>query len=129
VNRVYLDASAIVKLVAEAPESTALVAYLAAAEEACTSAFSEVEVTRALRRLGLSAAEASPAFESLHVVAIDAAIRARASALLPLNLRSADAIHLATALELGATAVQLVTYDARLAAAGRAHGFTVVQPG
>jgi predicted nucleic acid-binding protein len=61
-------------------------------------------------------------------VAIDAAIRARASALLPLNLRSADAIHLATALELGATAVQLVTYDARLAAAGRAHGFTVVQP-
>ena len=126
--RAYVDASAIVKLVAEAPESKALAEHLAATTEACTSALSEVEVTRALRRLGLSAAEASPVFEALHVIGIDAAIRTRASALLPLTLRSVEAIHLATALELGASAVQLVTYDARLAVAARAHGFTVAQP-
>ena len=126
--RAYLDATAIVKLVAEAPESRALADYLVAASEACTSALSEIEVTRALRRLGFSAAEAAPAFEALHVIALDAAVRARASALLPLTLRSVHAIHLATALELGASAVQLVTYDARLSAAARAHGFTVAQP-
>ena len=90
---------------------------------------SEVELTRAARRLGFSATEARAALDAFFVIGLDAGIRARAATLLPLALRTADAIHLATALELGAAQLPLVTYDERLAGAARAHGFTVVQPG
>ena len=92
------------------------------------TAIAEVEVPRALRRLGFAAGEGQAALDGLYVIDLDAAIRARAATLLPLTVRSIDALHLATALELGA-GVDIVTYDEVLAAAARAHGFTVRQPG
>ena len=51
-----------------------------------------------------------------------------ASRLPPAGLRSLDAIHLATADELGDSVVRLVSYDERLSAAARAVGWTVVAP-
>jgi hypothetical protein len=127
-TRAYVDVSAILKLVHAAPESRALGEYVSTLNEACTSVLSEIELTRAARRLGFSAAEARAVLDAFFVVGLDAGIRARAATLLPLALRTADAIHLATALELGAT-LPLVTYDPRLATAARAHGFSVAQPG
>jgi predicted nucleic acid-binding protein len=127
-TRAYVDASAILKLVHVAPESRALAEYVSALSEACTSVLSEVELTRAARRLGFSAGEARAALDAFFVIALDAGIRSRAATLLPLALRTADAIHLATALELGAARLPFVTYDQRLAGAARAHGFAVVQP-
>ncbi len=44
-------------------------------------------------------------------------------------LRTLDAIHLASALDMGADLEAFVTYDARLAAAARDAGLTVVSPG
>ena len=127
-TRVYLDTSAILKLTCQEAESMALGQLLAPPTEACTSAIAEVEVPRALRRLGFAAGEGQAALDGLYVIDLDAAIRARAATLLPLTVRSIDALHLATALELGA-GVDIVTYDEVLAAAARAHGFTVRQPG
>jgi hypothetical protein len=51
-----------------------------------------------------------------------------AGLLLPLALRSLDAIHLATARELGDELGSLVTYDDRMAAAARALGHRVAAP-
>ena len=52
----------------------------------------------------------------------------RAGTLLPLEVRSLDAIHLATAAELMTDVRELVTYDTRMAVAARAMGFKVSSP-
>jgi predicted nucleic acid-binding protein len=51
-----------------------------------------------------------------------------AGTLLPVALRSLDAIHLATAQQLGADLARIVTYDDRMAAAAKQLGLTVTQP-
>ena len=127
-TRAYFDASAIVKLIHHERESLALFELLNQEIEACTSAVSEIEVVRTLSRLGVLRDEADDALRGFYVVGIDAAIRARAARLTPPTVRSLDAIHLATALEVGAD-LSLVTYDERMADAARAQGLKVVQPG
>ncbi|ODS57039.1 MAG: hypothetical protein ABS36_05945 [Acidobacteria bacterium SCN 69-37] len=128
-KRAYFDASAIAKLIREEPESLALVEFLEDPMEAVTSGLSEVEVPRALRRYGIEAGDVAEALRGFVVVSIDADIRARASALEPPAMRSLDALHLATAMAIGTDGLQIVTYDDRLAAAARAHGLVVAQPG
>lgn len=128
-KRAYFDSSAIAKLLREEPESLALVDFLEEPMEATTSALSEVEVARALMRSGITPDEVADALRAFIVISIDEPIRARAAALAPPAIRSLDAIHLATALAVGADGLHLVTYDDRLADAARAHGVTVVQPG
>jgi predicted nucleic acid-binding protein len=44
------------------------------------------------------------------------------------DVRSLDAIHLATAERLGRDLREFVTYDDRMAAGGRARGFKIAQP-
>ena len=127
-TRAYFDASAIVKLIHHERESLALFELLDQEIEACTSAVSEIEVVRTLSRLGVPRDEADDALRGFYVVGLDGAIRARAARLTPPTVRSLDAIHLATALEVGAD-LSLVTYDERLAEAARAQGLGVVQPG
>ena len=46
----------------------------------------------------------------------------------PADLRSLDAIHLASARHLGPTVKQIVTYDERMAQAARASGWSVAAP-
>ena len=53
----------------------------------------------------------------------------RAATLDPDALRSLDAIHLASAMELGDELDEIVTYDARLAEAARSYGIAVISPG
>lgn len=124
-----MDASAIAKLVCEERESLALVQFLEDSLEACTSALSEIEVPRALLRRGFSWDDVHAALGGFYIIGVDAAIRARAGSLTPFTLRSLDAIHLATALEVGTAGLQVVTYDDALAGAARGLGLTVAQPG
>ena len=84
------------------------------------------EVGRAVRRIDPEFDEAALNTVSLHRVASGCR---RAARLQPAGLRALDAIHLATALSHGDGDVQMITYDERLAAAARAHGLRVVQPG
>jgi len=44
-------------------------------------------------------------------------------------LRSLDAIHLASAQQLGTAVKQLITYDERMAVAAKAAGWSVASPG
>jgi predicted nucleic acid-binding protein len=64
----------------------------------------------------------------LTVVEVSEAIRARAALLDPSELRSLDALHLATALELGDDLDAVVTYDRRMRDAAAGHGLAVVAP-
>lgn len=129
----YLDASAIVKLATEEPESRALRAWLKERAPLVTNRISTVEVARAIGRMDdASVARARSAlryaFSSVAVAELDAAIADRAADLAPPNLRALDAIHLATALAVAEDATRFVTYDARLADAARVAGLEVSAP-
>jgi predicted nucleic acid-binding protein len=73
-------------------------------------------------------ADAQRVVAQIAVVEPTAAIRARAAILEPVTLRSLDALHLATALEIGDELDGLVTYDARLSAAAATVGLAVLAP-
>jgi uncharacterized protein len=116
----YLDSSALVKLVVLEPESAALQVFLPRHPSRLSSALAEVEVPRALRRAGYGAPEQRRAAEVLTRVAlidVDRGILRAAAALGRPSLRSLDAIHLATALSLGQNLAGVVTYDQRLSEA------------
>jgi predicted nucleic acid-binding protein len=72
--------------------------------------------------------QAQRVVSQLAVVEPTEAIRSRAALLEPANLRSLDALHLATALEIGDELDGLVTYDGRMSAAAEALGLTVLAP-
>lgn len=127
---VYLDSSALVKLVVTEPETAALRRYLRAHPERVSSALARVEVCRALRRAGATEAtlrRADQVLGRIALVAMDDPLLRAAAALSPSGLRSLDAVHLATALSLdGLDAV--VTYDRRLDAAAAQTGLVVASP-
>lgn len=125
----YLDSSAIVKLVVEEPESDALRQYLRRRRPRVSSALARTEVARALLPIGPEAVRRGErVLETLELIRVNMRILTAAGALLPADLRSLDAIHLATALELGGSLARLVTYDQRLELAATAMGWTVASP-
>ena len=129
IGAVYMDSSALVKLVAEEPESTALAAHLRGGSIQIASSIVIVEFRRTIaRKDGLEATRAFEIIDRLVLVDADRRIMDRAAGLPPAELRSLDAIHLATAIEVRDSIGAVVTYDARLAAAARVHGFTVIAP-
>ncbi len=84
---------------------------------------------RACRRLGDAvAASAEASLGDVALVPIDDAVLTIARRLDPSELRSLDAIHLATALSIGADLGALFCYDDRLAAAAIAAGLRVLAP-
>ena len=127
---VYLDASAIVKLVLPEDGTPELVDYLGSRPTRVTSAISPVEVGRAvLRRFGGQVAIANSVFEDIVVMELTTAITSRAASVAPITLRAIDAIHLVSAIELGGELAAMITYDRRLADAARQAYLTVASPG
>lgn len=125
----YLDSSAIVKLAVREPESAPLRRYLRRKRPLLTSALARTEVARALLPFGAAAvARGVDVLQRLEVVRINDRVLRAAATLLPVELRSLDAIHLATARQLGEDLARLCTYDERMAAAAAGLGFTVVAP-
>ena len=125
----YLDASALVKLAVREPETKALRSYLSAHPYRVSSRIAEVEVVRAVRRARPAAmSDAEAVLSRVGLVEIDAGILGVAAALRPSELRTLDAIHLASALSLGDDLGEMVVYDDRLAAAAATVGVAVVAP-
>jgi len=127
----YLDASALVKLVVAEPESPALLKLLRAWPIRVSSALSLAEVPRALRRAGFSAGarrRARDVLARINLVDIDRRVLAGAAALDPAALRTLDAIHLATALSIREDLQAVVTYDRRLTAAAQRAQLEVLAP-
>ncbi|HSL60024.1 MAG TPA: type II toxin-antitoxin system VapC family toxin [Acidimicrobiales bacterium] len=126
----YVDTSALVKLVVAEPETAALRSWLAAADrDLVASDLVRTELVRAVRRAVPDRARlARQVLESVTLVQITSAIFEAAGRLDPLELRSLDAVHLASALDLGDDLEGVVTYDERLAAAAAVHGVAVNSP-
>ena len=96
-----VDSSAIVKLVVSEPESTALRRYLRRRRPLVTSALARTEVARALLPLGHPAvARGAEVLQALEVVRLTDRVLRTAGAMLSFELRSLDAIRLATAVQL-----------------------------
>ncbi len=84
---------------------------------------------RACRRLGEEVADSAEArLGDIALVPMDGAVLAIARRLDPSELRSLDAIHLATVLSIGADLGGLFSYDDRLTAAALAAGLRVLAP-
>jgi predicted nucleic acid-binding protein len=125
----YLDSSAIVKLVVHEPESSALRRYLRRRRPLISSALARTEVPRALMSLGSEVVQrGQEALARLELARVNDRILVAAGKLRPTDLRSLDAIHLATAQELGPDLARLVTYDEKMAAAARGLGLAVSAP-
>jgi len=127
---VYLDSSALVKLLAQEPESDELAGYLAGIPTWVASSLAVVEVGRAVgRHPDVDPSRVFQLFDALVLVDADRRILGRAAGLAPADLRSLDAIHVATAIEVRDSIDAVITYDDRLAKAARVHGFEAVAPG
>lgn len=127
---VYLDASAFVKLVLPEPETEALVAALDPCARLVASELLEIEVLRAARRAsgedGVEAARAQ--LEGIRLLPVTDRIRKCACELGPDTLRTLDAIHIATALDLGEQLSGVYAYDLRMTAAATEAGLLVYAP-
>ena len=126
----YVDSSAIVKLAAREPESAALRKHLRRRRPLVSSALARTEVLRALLPGGDAAVAAGrQVLARLDLVRVNDRVLNEGGTLLPVELRSLDAIHLATAGLLGSDLGEVVTYDARMAAAADVMGYRVASPG
>jgi uncharacterized protein len=128
---IYLDTSAFVKLIRGERETSALQAFLRERPEAAlvSSALLVVETRRAvLREDPGQLPRADLLLTRIDQVDITRAVLEAASCLPDPALRSLDAIHLATALQLHRDLEAVVTYDSRLAAAARRQELPVVTP-
>ena len=124
---VFLDSSALVKLVVPEPETDALIAFLGVPRRPVViSEVAVTEVTRAARRVG---ADASDALAECEIVLLRSELLLAAARLDPPGLRTLDAIHLVTALGLADRLDVFVAYDQRLLAAAGEHGLVVAPPG
>ena len=123
---VYLDASAITKLVVDERESAAL-ERLVAGKALATSRVAVVEVTKAVARAD-PGADPWDVLSLLAFVELDADLARLAGATGGPALRALDAVHVASALRLAPELEVFVTYDDRQANAARAAGLDVVSP-
>lgn len=111
-------------------ESALLAAAIPSGARVATSALSIVEVTRAVRLAGLDDESEAPLADLLDgcaIIDVDLEVIRSAAILAPRELRSCDAIHLATALSIAPAA--MLVYDRRLGQAARGVGLRVLAPG
>lgn len=127
----YLDSSALVKLVLPEPETEALLELLKLWPERVSSSLARVEVLRAVRRAGeedVVLRRAEEVVARIGLLQIDTRILSAAARLEPRELRTLDAVHLATALSVGEQLGAVVAYDSRLAQAAEHYGVPILAP-
>lgn len=126
---IYVDTSAVLKLVMEEPESAAVADYLSSAtargERLVASMLLYTDLHCAARRRGIPGELVNTVLGGINLVDVARSDLLYAAAL-PGRLRSADAIHLATAIRLQSDL--LVAYDAELLAAAVDSGVSVLAP-
>ncbi len=129
---VYVDTSAAMKLLVEEKESADLAAHLEQRREASDTLVAslllhtELHCAANRRPEHIEHETVSDVLSVIALVDIESGDLTTAP-LLPGRLRSADAIHLATALRVNARA--MVAYDTELRAAARTAGLDAVSPG
>ena len=126
----YLDTSAAVKMVVAERGSTGLRRWLAeSGRDVVSGDLLRTELLRTVRRGAPDqVGQARAVLDALPLLALTPAVCERAGSLEPVVLRSLDALHLATALELGDDLEGVITYDERLGDAARILGYPVAAP-
>jgi predicted nucleic acid-binding protein len=125
----YLDSSAIVKLAVREPETSALRAHLKRRRPLASSALARTEVIRALLPFGDVAVQQGHAvLASIDLIRVNDRVLRCAGELEPHELRSLDAIHLASAQQFDTELRQVVTYDDRMIEAARHLGMKTASP-
>jgi predicted nucleic acid-binding protein len=131
----YLDSRALVKLIKQEAESTALRNWmrgLDADDKFATSVLAELELTRSLTRHGLSKQEVideiSGILDLVGVVKLSEVVLRTAIAYRIPKLGTLDSLHLATSELFRSELGSFVTYDKELAAAAEQQGLNVVAP-
>ncbi len=125
----YLDSSALVKLVTVEDESDELDAFVAD-REIVSSEVARTELLRAVGRRHAGLVEAAEDFlDDMSLMPVDRLVTTAAGLIRPWTVRSLDAIHLASARMLNPGLEALVTYDRRMADAGRDLGLRTLAPG
>ena len=129
----YLDTSALVKLIRREPESIALADWLDAKAPApwVSSSLVEVELPRALRRTSAALLVDVPAIIArIARYEIDELVRSTAAFYPDPALGSLEAIHLATARTVfGSQLTAFVSYDERLLSMAQAFNLPTQSPG
>ena len=129
--RIYLDTSALVKLVVAEGESQALKHFLGSHSDDSlfSAALARTELIRAVAPNGASAiTDARDLLNRLDTVTLTRQLLDDAGTLLPLRLRSLDAIHLAAAQRAGDSLRAVVTYDTRMLSAAADLGISTASP-
>lgn len=125
----YLDSSALVKLVVEESESAALHRYLRRRRPLASSALARTEVLRAVLLEGEDGlARARDVLSRIDLIRVNDRVLTAAGVLQPGDVRSLDAIHLATAQLLGSDLGRLVAYDERMLEAAGTLGLRTHAP-
>ena len=129
-NVAFCDSSALVKLVVKEPESALLLQHLRGYSRVVASELAAVEVVRAVRRRAPgSVAMARRLLRSLDLVALDSTVIERAALLKPPELRTLDALQVASALRLSPLDPVFVAYDLRATRAATHAGLRTSAPG
>ena len=127
---IYVDTSAALKLVVEEPESGATAEFLSAAgqqgDRLVASMLLHTELHCAANRRGLPPELVNAVLDAINLVDLTRSDLLYAAAL-PGKLRSADAIHLATAIRLETKT--LVAFDGELVRASTEAGLHTLSPG
>jgi predicted nucleic acid-binding protein len=129
---IYLDSSALLKLLYEERESAALDEWLSAQSDVpvVSSELAKVEVVRACRRINPDALpEARALLAGLDLIPLTSDVLDEAAGVGDTLLGSLDAIHLASALSIRADVSAFVAYDLRLGDAAAVAGLVSVRPG
>jgi predicted nucleic acid-binding protein len=127
---VYLDTSALGRVVLDEPDGGAIGAALVAFDAVVSSRLLRIELHRLGLRADITREEIEAWLAGVAVVPMDEAILAAAEAISPTSVATLDAIHLATALQLAAErhVASIMTFDVRLAEGAREHGLDVITP-
>lgn len=132
---IYLDTSALTKLLIAEPETPELQRWLTAqsdqGEYTATSALSRVELMRVVARYGEpgQAERARYLLDGLDILPLTERVITLAETIGPATLRSLNAIHLAAAAQNRRELTAFVTYDHRLLAGCHDVGLLTASPG
>jgi uncharacterized protein len=128
-SSVYVDTSALGRVILEEPDKRAIQRDLAEFDRTVASRLLRVELRRVGRRED-ALEEADRILDDVVLIPIDQDILTAAEDISPTTVGTLDAIHLATAVRLAEAGEldAIMTYDKRLVDGAREHGISVLSP-
>jgi len=128
---IYLDSSALLRMLIDEPESESLALWLASRTDIpkVSSELARVELIRACRRIDEEIVPgARRLLSGLDLAPVTSEVIEQATRAGDRTVRSLDAIHLASAMMLRSDLSAFVVYDRRLRKAAEAEGLAVSDP-